>query len=98
MPAVNPGSKVLVSGANGYIAAWVVRVLLDRGFSVRGTVRSESKAAYLRQMFSSYGGKHEVVVVDDITKVYTSQLLGLLYNSSMLHSLRKAHLTRPSKG
>jgi len=68
MPTVKPGSKVLVSGANGYIAVWVVRTLLERGYSVRGTVRSESKAGYLRKMFSSYGDKHEVVVVEDITK------------------------------
>jgi len=68
MPAINPGSKVLVSGANGYIAIWVVRILLERGYAVRGTVRSESKAGYLREMFSSYGDKHEVVIVEDITK------------------------------
>jgi nucleoside-diphosphate-sugar epimerase len=80
MPAVNPGSKVLVSGANGYVAIWVVRVLLERGFSVRGTVRSESKAAYLRKMFSSYGDKYEVIVVDDITKVHSFLLSRVRYN------------------
>jgi uncharacterized protein YbjT (DUF2867 family) len=74
MPAVNPGSKVLVSGANGFVATWIVRVLLERGFSVRGTVRSESKAGYLRKVFSSCGDKYEVVVVEDITKVRTSRL------------------------
>ncbi|KDQ65079.1 hypothetical protein JAAARDRAFT_247410 [Jaapia argillacea MUCL 33604] len=68
MPAVPPGSKVLVTGANGYIAAWVVRVLLEKGYAVRGTVRSESKATHLRKIFSEYGDKHEVVVVEDITK------------------------------
>ncbi|KAG2365175.1 hypothetical protein BDR07DRAFT_1399625 [Suillus spraguei] len=68
MPAVQPPCKVLVSGANGYIAVWVVRTLLEKGYSVRGTTRSEEKAAHLRQMFSSYGDKHEVVVVEDITK------------------------------
>jgi uncharacterized protein YbjT (DUF2867 family) len=74
MPAIKPGSKVLVSGANGYVATWIVRVLLERGFSVRGTVRSESKAEYSRRMFSSYGDKHEVVVVEDFTKVYMLEL------------------------
>ncbi|KAG1731354.1 uncharacterized protein EDB91DRAFT_1154692 [Suillus paluster] len=68
MPAVKPPCKVLVSGANGYIAIWVVRALLEKGYSVRGTVRSEEKAAHLRQLFSSYGDKHEVVIVEDITK------------------------------
>ncbi|EPQ50349.1 NAD P-binding protein [Gloeophyllum trabeum ATCC 11539] len=68
MPAVAPPSKVLVTGANGYIAIWVVRRLLEKGYAVRGTVRSESKATYLRHLFSTYGDKHEVVVVEDITK------------------------------
>ncbi|TDL16059.1 NAD-binding protein [Rickenella mellea] len=68
MPAVEPGSKVLVSGANGFIAVWVVRLFLEAGYTVRGTVRSESKAGYLRTMFENYGQKFEVVVVEDITK------------------------------
>ena len=68
MPAVTSG-KVLVTGANGYIAVWVVKSYLDAGFSVRGTVRSESKAGYLRNLFKSFGDKFEVVIVEDITKV-----------------------------
>ncbi|KAH9855687.1 NAD-P-binding protein [Lenzites betulinus] len=67
MPAISTG-KVLVTGANGYIAVWVVKSLLDAGFAVRGTVRSESKAGHLRKIFASYGDKLEIVVVDDITK------------------------------
>ncbi|EIW55904.1 NAD-P-binding protein [Trametes versicolor FP-101664 SS1] len=67
MPAVTSG-KVLVTGANGYIAVWVVKSLLDAGFSVRGTVRSERKAGHLRTLFASAGDKFEVVIVDDITK------------------------------
>ncbi|KAH9855693.1 NAD-P-binding protein [Lenzites betulinus] len=67
MPAVDSG-KVLVTGANGFIAVWVVKTLLEQGFSVRGTVRSESKATHLRDIFASYGDKFEVVIVEDITK------------------------------
>lgn len=68
MPAITAG-KVLVTGANGYIATWVVKSLLDKGFSVRGTVRSESKVAHLKDTFKGLGDKFEVVVVPDITKV-----------------------------
>ena len=68
MPAITAG-KVLVTGANGYIAVWIVKSLLEAGFAVRGTVRSESKATYLRSYFESFGDKLEVVVVPDITKV-----------------------------
>ncbi len=69
MPSISPPSKVLVSGANGYIAIWIVRTLLERGFAVRGTVRSEAKGEHLKNTFKSYGHKLEIVVVDDITKV-----------------------------
>ncbi|KAI0776383.1 hypothetical protein BC629DRAFT_1594890 [Irpex lacteus] len=66
MPALQSG-KVLVSGANGYIAVWVVKKLLEDGFAVRGTVRSEKSIPYLQQLFSSYGDKVEFVIVPDIT-------------------------------
>lgn len=68
MPALQSG-KVLVSGANGYIAVWVVKKLLEDGFAVRGTVRSEKSIPYLQQLFSSYGDKVEFVIVPDITLV-----------------------------
>ncbi|KIY74213.1 D-lactaldehyde dehydrogenase [Cylindrobasidium torrendii FP15055 ss-10] len=70
MPALvaSPSTKVLVSGANGYIAMWVVRRLLESGFSVRGTVRNAEKARFLTQTFEKYGDKLEIAMVDDITK------------------------------
>ncbi|RPD65288.1 NAD(P)-binding protein [Lentinus tigrinus ALCF2SS1-7] len=67
MPAITSG-RVLVTGANGYIAVWIVKSLLDAGFAVRGTVRAESKATYLRKLFQSFGDKFDVVVVPDMTK------------------------------
>ena len=57
------------AGANGYIAVWVVRVLLERGYAVRGTVRTEEKGKHLKETFKSYGDKFEVVVVEDNIKV-----------------------------
>ena len=71
MPSVDKGSKVLVSGANGYIAMWIVRTLLERGFAVRGTVRTEEKGEFMIEYFKSlgYGDKFEVVIVEDIAKV-----------------------------
>ncbi|CCM04264.1 uncharacterized protein FIBRA_06433 [Fibroporia radiculosa] len=67
MPTATSG-KVLVTGANGFIALWVVRTLLEQGYAVRGTVRSEGKARHLKEVFASYGDKLEVVIVEDITK------------------------------
>ena len=70
MPSISSG-KVLVSGASGFIAAWVVSRLLDEGYSVRGTVRSISKGEYLSKLFQSYGNKFEYVIVEDVERVST---------------------------
>jgi nucleoside-diphosphate-sugar epimerase len=88
MPAVKPGSKVLVTGANGYIAVWVVRNLLERGYFVRGTVRSEAKAEYLKQLFEDkYADKYEFVIVDDITKVRCRSRRSVRANASLIGPL-----------
>jgi nucleoside-diphosphate-sugar epimerase len=68
MVAVSPPAKVLVTGANGYLAVWTVKKYLEAGYSVRGTVRSLSKSAFLKEQFAEYGERLELVVVEDITK------------------------------
>ncbi|KAL5504579.1 hypothetical protein ACEPAH_7240 [Sanghuangporus vaninii] len=69
MPAISTPAKVLVTGANGFIAAWVVRTLLENGFSVRGTVREESKSTFLRNLLKDdvERGTLEFVVVPNMT-------------------------------
>jgi NAD dependent epimerase/dehydratase family len=68
MVAISPPAKVLVTGANGYLATWVLKKYLEAGYSVRGTVRSLSKSAFLNEKFAQYGDRFELVVVEDITK------------------------------
>lgn len=69
MPAVTAG-KVLVSGTSGFLGAWVARTLLEKGFAVRGTVRSDSKGEYLKKLYASYGAeKFEYAIVKDIEAV-----------------------------
>jgi nucleoside-diphosphate-sugar epimerase len=68
MVAVYPPAKVLVTGANGYLATWVTKKYLEAGYSVRGTVRSLSKSAFLTNKFARHGDRFELVVVQDITK------------------------------
>ncbi|CAF1047351.1 unnamed protein product [Didymodactylos carnosus] len=36
---------ILVTGASAFIGGWVVKLLLDKGYNVRGTVRSSAKEA-----------------------------------------------------
>nr|XP_043623147.1 uncharacterized protein LOC122594927 [Erigeron canadensis] len=38
--SVGEGKVVCVTGASGFIASWIVKLLLDRGYSVHATVRS----------------------------------------------------------
>jgi hypothetical protein len=68
MVAISSPAKVLVTGANGYLATWVVKKYLEAGYSVRGTVRSLTKSAFLNDKFAHYGDRFELVAVEDITK------------------------------
>lgn len=58
---------VLVTGANGFIAARTVEAFLKAGFSVRGTTRSRSSAQGLLDSLPEYADKIEIVEVPDIT-------------------------------
>ena len=71
MPSTLAPSRVLVTGANGFIAIWVVKLLLERGYAVRGVSRSEAKNAHLQSLFGTFveEGKLELAVVGDITEV-----------------------------
>ena len=58
-------SEVLVTGASGYIATHIVRILLEEGYRVRGTVRSlanEVKVNPLREL--SEKAKHPLELVE----------------------------------
>ena len=102
MPAIQPPAKVLVSGATGYIAAWVVQNLLERGYAVRGTARSVAKGDYLKKSFARYGDRFEVVIVEDITQVSLKKHrdIGMGYIVVFVYRpfrVRMGHLTKRSK-
>ncbi|KDQ15561.1 hypothetical protein BOTBODRAFT_31453 [Botryobasidium botryosum FD-172 SS1] len=67
MPAVQPPATVLVTGASGFVAVWITKTLLERGFHVRGTVRSPSKGEYLANLFKTHGSKFTYVLVEDVS-------------------------------
>ena len=63
-------TKVLVTGATGFIASHTILALVEKGYEVRGTARSASKAEALNATLSAYAGKPiEIELVSaDLTK------------------------------
>jgi len=61
---------VLVTGANGFIAARTCEAFLEAGYDVRGTVRSVSSGGPIQEVLNSYvkSGRFEIVIVPDITE------------------------------
>ncbi|KAF8999674.1 hypothetical protein BDQ17DRAFT_1308461 [Cyathus striatus] len=70
MPAIPPStnSKILVTGANGYVGMWIVRTLLEGGYSVLAVVRTEQKIAYMKQYFEHQRERFKIAVLDDMIK------------------------------
>ncbi|KAL6563075.1 NADPH-cytochrome p450 reductase [Orobanche hederae] len=55
MPSVS-GKIVCVTGAGGFIASWLVKFLLEKGYTVRGTLRNpeDPKNSHLRELEGAY--------------------------------------------
>ncbi|XP_056683346.1 phenylacetaldehyde reductase-like isoform X1 [Spinacia oleracea] len=71
--------KVCVTGASGFIASWIVKLLLHRGYSVNGTVLRQTYNC----MFVNYGVVHITYIIYYIYYIYVDdpneveQLVGL---------------------
>ena len=65
---VRPGGLILVTGVNGFLGSHLANMLLERGYAVRGSVRSEEKAAWVKEVMTMrHPSAHfEIVVVPDI--------------------------------
>ena len=66
MASASASSKVLVTGASGFLALHTILRLLQLGYSVRGTVRTEAQGKNVRETLSKHvdTGKLEFVYVD----------------------------------
>lgn len=59
MTNINKAKPVLVTGANGYVASWLVKKLLDEGLTVHAAVRNpsnESKVGHLKEVAAQSKG------------------------------------------
>ncbi|BBN11651.1 protein MpDFR-like13 [Marchantia polymorpha subsp. ruderalis] len=54
------GKTVVVTGANGFIASWLVKLLLERGYTVRGTVRSPENVEKVGHLLELPGAKERL--------------------------------------
>ena len=55
---------VLVTGASGFLASYVIQAFLANDWTVRGTVRSSAKGAHLLERYPT--GSFSLVEVKDI--------------------------------
>ncbi|MDP5172176.1 MAG: NAD-dependent epimerase/dehydratase family protein, partial [Bacteroidia bacterium] len=60
MQTIDPSKPVLVTGANGYVASWLVKRLLDEGMTVHAAVRNpndDKKLKHLKEVAAKASGK-----------------------------------------
>lgn len=71
MSTINPNAPVLVTGASGYIASWIVKYLLEAGQTVHGTVRDPAKKSgleHLQKLSDAHPGKLKLFKADLLDK------------------------------
>jgi dihydroflavonol-4-reductase len=63
MPPI-PSVPVCVTGASGFVASQLIAALLERGYRVRGTVRSAKRQEALRDVLALPGAKERLELVE----------------------------------
>lgn len=59
-------STVLITGGSGFAAAHVIRAFLNKGYTVKATVRSEARGEEVLDSHPEHSAKLSYVVVPDI--------------------------------
>ena len=96
-PVITPGSLVLVTGANGFVASHVADQLIQAGYRVRGTSRDVKKTDWMGELFDkTYGeGKFEAVTVKDMAQegAFDAACEGMSYVARVITNLLTSVLT-----
>ena len=88
MTEIDKSKPVLVTGANGYVASWLVKKLLDEGITVHAAVRSpdnDKKVGHLKDAASKSKGNIKFFKADLLTPgAYTEAMEGceLVYHTA----------------
>jgi len=107
MTTISPDAPVLVTGASGYIAGWIVKYLLEAGRSVHGTVRDPAKPKgleHLQALAEAHPGKLKLFKADLLTPgAYDEAMAGcelVMHTASpfIISGFKDAHeaLVRPA--
>ncbi len=67
MKEINRQKPILVTGGTGYIASWIIKLLLEKGLNVRATVRDKSnseKFKHLIEIADNSNGKLTIFEAD----------------------------------
>lgn len=71
MTQIDKSKPVLVTGANGYVASWLVKRLLDEGITVHAAVRNpddEKKVEHLKKVAATSKGELKFFKADLLTR------------------------------
>lgn len=71
MISIDKSKPVLVTGANGYVASWLVKRLLEEGITVHAAVRSpenDKKVGHLKKLAENTNGELKLFKADLLTE------------------------------
>lgn len=89
------GETVCVTGASGFIASWLVKSLLEKGYHVKGTVRNPEKAKFLMK-FPGASERLELVAADLLEPGSFDSILqgcdGVFHTASPLPSMKPGEI------
>ncbi|MCJ8313013.1 MAG: NAD-dependent epimerase/dehydratase family protein [Saccharospirillaceae bacterium] len=88
--------KILVTGASGYLASWVIKQLLDQGHIVNATVRSlkdEVKVKHLLSMQSEF--KHQLNLFEADLMLEDSFTAAMSGCDTVIHTASPYYLDKP---
>ncbi|PPQ97645.1 hypothetical protein CVT26_002443, partial [Gymnopilus dilepis] len=97
MTIIEPqGAPILVTGANGYIGLWIVRTLLEKGYSVRAVVRSSHKGHHMKKIFGIY--RHKLEIYDGAFDAAVKDVYGIIHSAAtaILNPVEPDEYVRPA--